>query len=88
MAFKKIVNTKGFWKSVAVMGILFALVYHFISMLFEYGGFEFAAFYQDKIADGDWIKFVAGTIISAFVYGFIISYGQFRSKIKKQEKEQ
>lgn len=87
MAFKRIVRDKAFWKSVVVLGLAFALIYQFISMLFDYGGLDFSAFYEDKIAGTRWIRFVIGTLLAAFLYGFIISYGQFRSKIKKQERE-
>lgn len=87
MAFKKIVKEKAFWKSVVVLGLAFALIYQFVSMLFDYGGLNFSAFYEDKIAGARWIRFVIGTLLAAFLYGFIISYGQFRSKIKKQERE-
>lgn len=87
MAFKRIVSDTAFWKSVAGMGIAFAIIYHLISMLFEYGGFEFSKFFEEKLAQGNWVQFILGTIIGALVYGFIISYGQFSSKIKKQERE-
>ena len=87
MAFKRIVKDNAFWKSVVGMGVAFAIIYHFISMLFEYGGFEFSKFFEDKFSDGNWVQFVLGTILASLVYGFIISYGQFSSKIKKQERE-
>lgn len=87
MAFKRIVKDNAFWKSVVGMGVAFAIIYHFISMLFEYGGFEFSKFFEDKLGDGNWVQFVLGTILASLVYGFIISYGQFSSKIKKEERE-
>ncbi len=87
MAFKRIINSKSFWRSVAGMGIIFAIVYQLISMLFEYGGFHFSAFYEDKLSGDKWIRFAIGTLLAAFLYGFIVSYGQFRSRFKKEEKE-
>ncbi|CAM4091152.1 hypothetical protein [Gillisia limnaea] len=87
MAFKRIVKDKAFWKSVVGMGIAFAIIYHFISMLFEYGGFQFSKFFEAKLGDGNWVQFVLGTILASLVYGFIISYGQFSSKIKKEERD-
>lgn len=86
MAFKRIVSDKLFWRSVIGLGILFALIYHIITMLFEYGGFDFAQFFEDKLSEGNWIGFVVGTLLAAFAYGFIISYGKFRSKIKNEER--
>ena len=86
MAFKRIVRDGAFWKSVVIMGLAFALIYQFVSILFDYGGLDFSAFYEDKLEGYKWVRFTIGTLIAAFLYGFIISYGQFRSKIKKQEK--
>lgn len=88
MAFKKIVRDKAFWKSVVVLGLAFALIYQFVSMLFDYGGLDFSAFYEDKLEGTKWVRFIIGTLLAAFLYGFIISYGQFRSKIKKREREE
>ncbi|HSP40913.1 MAG TPA: hypothetical protein VLN46_05725 [Gillisia sp.] len=87
MAFKKIVSDKAFWKSVVIMGLAFAIIYQFISMLFDYGGLNFTAFYEDKIAGTRWVRFVLGTLVAAFLYGFIITYGQFVSKIKRDKRQ-
>lgn len=87
MAFKRIVRDGAFWKSVVIMGLAFAFIYQFVSILFDYGGLDFSAFYEDKLEGYKWVRFTIGTLIAAFLYGFIISYGQFRSKIRKQEKE-
>lgn len=87
MAFKKIVGDRAFWKSVVIMGLAFAIIYQFISMLFDYGGLDFNAFYEDKMAGTRWIRFVLGTLVAAFLYGFIITYGQFVSRIKREKRE-
>lgn len=87
MAFKKIINDRSFWKSVIFLGLAFAFIYQFVSMLFDYGGIDLNAFYEDKLAEDQWIRFTIGILIAAFVYGFIISYGQFISKIKKDKRE-
>jgi len=85
MSFQKIVKLKSFWKSVLVLGIGFTIVYHIFSMFFEFGGIDFSAFYDKKLADGKWVKFVIASLFSAFVYGFIIAYGKFHSRLKKEE---
>lgn len=72
---------------VVLQGLAFALIYQVIFILFEYGGLNFSAYFEDKLGQGRWLKFVAGTLLAAFVYGFIISYGQFRPRIKKEEQE-
>lgn len=85
MAFKKIVNDKIFWRSVVLLGLAFAFIYQFVSMLFDYGGLDFDAFYDDKLSGDNWIRFSIGVLVSAFIYGFIISYGQFITKIKRDK---
>lgn len=87
MAFKKIVQDKTFWRSVILLGLAFAVIYQFVSMLFDYGGIDLNAFYQDKLAGDNWIRFTIGLLVAAFIYGFIISYGQFVSKIKRDKRE-
>lgn len=88
MAFKKIVKDKTFWKSVVLLGLAFALIYQFVSMLFDYGGLDFNSFYDDKLAGDNWIRFSIGVLVSAFIYGFIISYGQFITKIKRDKRRE
>ncbi len=87
MNFKKTVQTKGFWKSVAGMGIAFIIVYHIITMLFAYGGFEFSEYLEFNLTEERWMRFVLGSILSGFIYGFIITFGQFSIKQKKEERE-
>ncbi|MFD1095077.1 hypothetical protein [Salegentibacter chungangensis] len=86
MGFKSIVAQKAFWKSVVYLGIGFVIIYNLVSMLFEYGGLNFDAFYQDKMANGLWIRFTIAQIISALLYGLILSYGQFRIREKKESR--
>tara|TARA_R100000935_G_scaffold19234_1_gene36912 strand:+ start:6269 stop:6535 length:267 start_codon:yes stop_codon:yes gene_type:complete len=87
MNFKKVVQAKGFWKSVVGMGIGFIIVYHIITMLFNFGGFHFSEYFELNLTEDRWFRFVFGSILSAFIYGFIISYGQFSMKLKKEERE-
>jgi hypothetical protein len=87
MAFKRIVRDRTFWRSVVLLGLAFALIYQFVSMLFDYGGIDLNAFYDDKIAGDKWIRFTIGMLVAAFIYGFIISYGQFVTKIKRDKRE-
>lgn len=87
MAFKKIVQDRTFWKSVVFLGLAFAIIYQFVAMLFDYGGIDLKAFYEDKLEGDNWIRFTIGLLVAAFAYGFIITYGQFVSKIKKDKRE-
>ncbi|MCP9198493.1 hypothetical protein MKO06_01140 [Gramella sp. GC03-9] len=83
MSFKSTISQKGFWKSVFWLGISFLVLYNVISMLFEYGEFAFARFFEERTADGKLIRFIIAQVLAAFAYGFILSLGQFRAKEKK-----
>lgn len=87
MGFKKVIKTKGFWKSVMGMGIGFILVYHIINMLFIYGGFHFSEYFDISLSEDRWVRFVFGSLLSGFIYGFIITYGQFSIKLKKEKRD-
>ncbi|TVZ27264.1 hypothetical protein JM83_2293 [Gillisia sp. Hel_I_86] len=87
MNFKKVINAKGFWRSVVGMGISFIVVYHIITMLFAFGGFDFSGYFEQNLSQGRWMRFVLGSLLSGFLYGFIITFGQFSIKQKKEERE-
>ncbi len=76
--FKKVLNTKGFWKSVFSLGLAFAVIFTLIKWAIE--GFETAFFQEQNI-----LKFIATLILSGFVYGFLITFGKFRSRLKKDD---
>ncbi|MUP44344.1 hypothetical protein E0K83_01120 [Gramella sp. BOM4] len=83
MSFKSTISKKGFWKSVFWLGISFLVLYNVISMLFEYGEFAVLRFFDERTADGKWVRFIIAQLLAAFAYGFILSLGQFRGKEKK-----
>ncbi len=87
MNFKKVVQAKGFWKSVIGMGVGFIIVYHIITMLFAFGGFQFSEYFKLNLSEDRWFKFVFGSLLTGFIYGFIITYGQFSVKLKKEERD-
>ena len=87
MGFNKVVNTNGFWKSVLGMGIAFILIYHIVNMLFIYGGLHFSEYFELNLSEDRWFRFVFGSLLSGFIYGFIITYGQFSIKMKKEERD-
>lgn len=84
MNFKAIVSQKAFWKSVFWLGLSFLVIYNIITMFFEYGGFNFSEFFRERMADDKLLRFVIGQFLGAFLYGFILAYGQFKVKAKKQ----
>ncbi len=84
MNFKSIISQRSFWKSVFWLGLSFLILYNLISMLFEYGGFEFEKFIEERTSNGRIIRFIIGQLLAAFLYGFILSFGQFRVNQKKK----
>lgn len=83
MKLKTIVKQKSFWKSVFWLGLSFLILYNVITIFFEYGNFDFETFYKERTGDGKLIRFIIGQLLAAFLYGFILAYGQFRGKEKK-----
>ncbi|TDN90428.1 hypothetical protein DET49_10588 [Salegentibacter sp. 24] len=83
MKFKEMISQRAFWKSVLFLGLGFLIVYDIVSMLFEYGGFDFKTYFTQRTEDGKLFRFIAGQLLAAFAYGFIIALGQFRAKQKK-----
>lgn len=84
MRFKSIISQKAFWKSVFWLGLSFLILYNVITMLFEYGKFDFERFFRERTADGKLVRFIIGQFLASFLYGFILAFGQFRSKEKKK----
>ena len=87
MSFKSIVSQKSFWKSVILLGVSFLIIYNFVSMLFEYGGFEVTTFFRERTEDGKLFRFILGQVFAAFAYGFIIAFGQFKMKEKENSRK-
>ena len=84
MSFKSIVSRKKFWRSVFWLGLSFLILYNAITIFFEYGEFAVVTFFKERTAEGKLIRFIIGQILASFLYGFILAYGQFRSKEKKK----
>ena len=83
MKFKSVISQKAFWRSVFWLGLSFLVLYNVITIFFEYGEFAFQRFFQERTADGKMFRFIAGQLLAAFLYGFILAFGQFRGKEKK-----
>lgn len=76
--FKKVINTKGFWKSVFSLAVAFAVLFAFIKWAIE--GFEIAYFTERN----PWM-FILTLLFAGFVYGFFVTFGKFRAKLKEME---
>ncbi|HET8810031.1 MAG TPA: hypothetical protein VFM65_07185 [Flavobacteriaceae bacterium] len=87
MMFKQIINTKGFWKSVVFLGILFALVYDIIDLWFSFG-FDVSTYVEVYFSSPSRIvRFLIANIIGGFIYGFIITFFKFRSRIRENQRK-
>ncbi|MCW8981653.1 MAG: hypothetical protein OQJ83_09725 [Altibacter sp.] len=76
--FKKVVTYPGFWRSVVSLGLAFVLLFLLIKWAIE--GFSFV-----YLTDRDPLFFILGTLAAGFVYGFFVSFGKFRAKLKAKE---
>ncbi len=74
--FKEIVNHKGFWRSVILLGISFVFVFILIKWAFE--GFT-TSFFDERNP----YLFLGGSLLAGLVYGFFVTYGKFKNKLKK-----
>ena len=83
--FKQVITTKGFWKSVVFLGLLFALVYDIIDLWFSFG-FDISTYTKVYFSDSSRIiRFLIANIIGGFIYGFIITFFKFRTRIKENQ---
>lgn len=76
--FKKVINTKGFWKSVISLALSFAILFALIKWAIE--GFDIAYFTERNPT-----IFILTLLAAGFVYGFFVTFGKFRSKLKEKE---
>lgn len=74
--FKRVVGYRGFWKSVAVLGIIYTGVMFMIQWAFT--GFDM----DFKIIN---VNNVLVFILAGYIVGFSITYGKFWGKIKQQD---
>ncbi len=77
--FQKIISTQGFWKSVISLGIAFALLFVIVKWAIEGFKMDYFTSLQNPIL------FVLGLMVGGLVYGFFVTYGKFRGKLKKDE---
>lgn len=77
-SFGTIVKMNGFWKSVLSLGSAFVVV-----MIFIYWGMSgfSMAFFTGK----DPVTFALITGLSGFLYGFLVTYGKYWAKHKREK---
>ena len=79
--FQKVISTPGFWRSVFSLGIAFALIFVLIKWAIE----GFSMEYFNAIINP--FSFVLGLLAGGFIYGFLVTFGKFRAKLKKEEQK-
>ncbi len=79
--FKKVINTKGFWRSVFSLAMAFAILFALVKWAIE--GFEIAFFTERNP-----LFFLLGLLLAGFVYGFFVTFGKFRAKLKENDSNQ
>ncbi len=79
--FQKVISTPGFWRSVFSLGIAFAFIFVIIKWAIE--GFNME--YFNLIANP--YSFILGLLAGGFIYGFLVTFGKFRAKLKKEEQK-
>ena len=76
--FKRVINTKGFWKSVISLALAFAFLFAIVKWAIE--GFKMAFF-----TERDPFVFILTLFGAGFVYGFFVTYGKFSKKLKEND---
>jgi len=87
MGFKEVIAVKGFWRSVVILGISFLIIYNGIDLVFSYD-FSLDKFIDEKLSEKLLLRFIVSNILGGFAYGFIVTYLQFRNKMKKEKEKQ
>lgn len=79
--FQKVISTSGFWRSVFSLGFAFSVLFVIIKWAIEGFSTEFFTSISNPLA------FIVGMIFGGFIYGFLVTFGKFRAKIKKDEQK-
>jgi hypothetical protein len=76
--FKRVVTHKGFWRSVVSLAIAFVVLFTIVKWAIE--GFSMAYFTEQNP-----LYFFSGVILAGLVYGFFVTFGKFRGRLKKED---
>jgi len=83
--FSKVISYPGFWKSVVFLAVIFMIIYNLVDVFMVFEG-SFSEYINERFAVENLLRFFSANIASGFVYGFIISFFKFRSKLKQNQK--
>jgi len=76
--FQKVISYKGFWKSVLSLTLAFAFLFTLVK-------WALSSFEMSFFSDTNMLKYSAGIFIAGFVYGFFVTFGKFRNKLKNKD---
>ena len=79
--FNRVINTKGFWKSVLSLGVAFILLFVIVKWAIEGFKIEYFNSIQNPILT------IIGLVFGGFIYGFFAAFGKFRGKLKKDDQK-
>lgn len=77
--FSKVISTQGFWKSVFSLGLAFILLFIIVKWAIEGFKMTFFTVIQNPVVT------ILGLLFCGFIYGFLVTFGKFRAKIKNDE---
>ncbi len=79
--FKRITSYQGFWKSVAFLSVMYVLILMIVQWFFTGLSSKFLSILlqSNKV----WMVPIAG-----FIAGFMVSYGKFYARIKREDQRQ
>ena len=77
--FSKVISFQGFWKSVFSLGIAFIVLFVVVKWAIEGFKMEYFTSIQNPVYT------FLGLLLCGFIYGFLVTFGKFRAKIKNEE---
>ncbi len=77
--FKEVISHKGFWRSVISLALAFIILFLIVKWAIE-------GFSMDYLTEQNPVKLIFGIIAAGLVYGFFVSFGKFRAKLKSKDR--
>lgn len=77
--FKRVVTHKGFWSSVIALALAFIILFVVVKWAIE-------GFSSEYFTEQDPITFFGGITLAGLIYGFFVTFGKFRGRIKKKDR--
>lgn len=72
--FRQIISSKKYWISVSFIALGFMLIFSVVEHIMQYGGLAIDSFINDKITNGNWVRYFISRVVGGLVYGMIMAY--------------